>query len=101
MRLVIKHLILLGSVSILALSAQAVEFEVEGNAVLDLYAGKYPEGSYTNHFIVSVRDEEWRITTWGVGSANRLECYKDKDYLRSVRTTFVGAANTNGEWINQ
>ncbi len=81
-------------------SALAVEFEVEGNAVYDLYSGHSLEVSRTNFFVVSVRDGEWRIVTGPLDSSNRLESAKDADCLRTVNTEFRGGTNSNRVWSN-
>jgi hypothetical protein len=52
---------------------------IEGEAVYELYAGPAQVDSIPNHFQVSVRDGEWGINTWVVGSSNRLECYRDAE----------------------
>jgi hypothetical protein len=90
--------LLLGLISGSTFSGFAVEFEVEGNATFNLYAGTYLQSSSSNHFIVSVRNAEWGITTWNLGSTNRLECYKDANYLRTVFTTFMGGTNPDKAW---
>lgn len=84
---------ILGLISCSGISGIAVEFEVEGTATFDLLSRRHLQSSVTNHFIVSVRDAEWGITTWTTGNTNYILCYKDTNYLRTVITTFFGWTN--------
>jgi len=90
--------VLLGLLLCSVNTGYAIEFEAEGNAIYDLHAGNYLQSSCTNHFIVAVRDAEWGITTWKIGSSSRLECFKDTNYLRTVVTTFIGGTNLSTAW---
>lgn len=99
MKFLFKCWLLFGLISCSGLSGLAVEFEVEGTATYDLFSGKYLDISTTNHFIVSVRGAEWGITTWTLGNTNRIFCYKDTNYLRTVVTTFFGGTNSSKAWL--
>jgi hypothetical protein len=89
---------LLGLISYAAFSGFAVEFEVEGKATYVLYSGPYLDFSATNYFIVSVRDAEWGIRIGDASSSNRLECYKDSNFLRTVQSTYMGGTNSSKRW---
>ena len=84
-------------------AAFAAEFEVQGEAIYDLYDGRnLLTSSRTNTFQVSVRGAEWDIIVYFGGSSNRLESAKDKrGMIRTIFCQYNGEATNRGRrWSN-